>query len=349
MRKLAVLLTIVLVIFIVGCSKEEKKEVQEKSNDGVTNESTETTDPTIYPFTGIETDEDVTNRAVAVMVSNQVQARPQSGLTKADIVFEMLTEGNITRFMAIYQSTEPDVVGPVRSAREYFFTLADNYDAIYVYQGAADFINEMITSQEIEHLQGATYDNDGHLFIREAFRKTPHNSYLQFGAVYDVAAEEGYETSFTYEPLSFLDENSEIDGEDANYVKIDYYGGKPIVEFEYDETTQKYTRYNDQEKSVELESEIPIQVDNVFIVETEHEVIDKELRRAIDIDSGGTAYLLQRGKVQHIEWENRDGRITPVKDGQVVPFVPGQTWINFVQSVPESGVKEQVQIENNEM
>lgn len=346
MRRLFVLFIGILTILVVGCSKdEENNEVQEEPEE--TEKPVEEVEKNIYPFTGIETDEDVTNRAVAVMVSNQVQARPQSGVSKADIVFEMLTEGNITRFMAIYQSMEPDAVGPVRSAREYFFTLADNYDAVYVYSGAANFVNDMIMSRDIEHIHGALYDNDGHLFIREPFRKTPHNLYLQFDAVHEVAKDKGYETNVAYEPLTFLADDEEVNGDDANYVKIDYYGGKPTVEFTYDESTEKYTRFNDDEETIELESEMPIEVDNVFIVEADHEVIDKDMRRAIDIESGGVAYLLQRGKVQHIEWENIEGRITPVKDGQVVPFVPGQTWINFVQTTPEPGVTEQVQIRND--
>lgn len=335
MRKLLVLLAIFLLLFTFGCAKDLNKKDESEGKH-------------MYPFTGIYTDEDVTNRAVAVMVSNQTEARPQTGLSKADIVFEMLTEGNITRFMAIYQSTAPDVVGPIRSAREYFFNLADDYEAIYIYQGAADFIQEKMEKKGTDHIQGALYDDDGHLFVREPFRKSPHNAYLQFDAVYDVAAEKGYEIKKTYEPLLFLDENSEIDGEDANFAKIDYYGGTPTVTFTYDEATGKYTRFNDDEKTIELESEMPIQVDNVLIIEADHQVIDKENRRDIDLHHGKDAYLLQRGKVQYVQWENRDGRITPVKDGQVVPFVPGKTWINVVQTEPEPGVIEQVEILNKE-
>src|SRR5699024_5193607 len=95
--------------------------------------------------------EEVNHRAVAVMVSNQVQARPQSGLTKADIVYEMLTEGNITRFMAIYHSDKPEVVGPIRSAREYFVDLANDMDAVYIYSGAANFVNDLIDEKGLEH------------------------------------------------------------------------------------------------------------------------------------------------------------------------------------------------------
>ena len=338
-KKRLLILIIVITLIAVACSKNDEG-ANEKGS------STKNSGGT-YPFTGIKTDEDVTDRAIAVMVNNHPQARPQSGLLEADIVFEMLTEGDITRFLAVYQSTAPEVVGPVRSAREYFFTLADQYEAIYVYHGAANFINDMIKSRGIENLPGAVHDNDGNLFVRESFRKAPHNSYFQFGAAYDVAEEKGYDTKKNYEPLLFIADDSEVDGEEANSVQINY-SSNSTVGFEYDESTQKYTRYNDGEQTVDLDTQEPIQVDNVFIVETEHSVIDDEQRRFIDIDSGGSAYLLQRGKVQKIDWENQDGRIVPVKDGQVVPFVPGQTWINFVPTSPASGVTEQVEIMNME-
>lgn len=329
-------------VLLIACGKKNADDMEIP----IVNENGEVVEDLIFPYTGIATDELPKERAVAVMVSNQVKDRPQSGLTQADIVYEMLVEGNITRFMAIYHSNPPEAVGPVRSAREYFFTLAQAYEAIYVYQGAANFINDMIMDRNIDHLQGLMYDNDGHLFVREDFRKTPHNSYLQFAAVHDVAAGKGYEVNVEHEALEFLKVDEEINGEPANYVKIDYYGGVPIVEFKYDKQTEKYTRYNDQEITIELDTEALIQIDNLFIVEAEHEVFDDMGRRKIDIESGGTGYLLQKGQVQYVQWENRDGKIIPVKNGEVLPLVPGQTWISFVQTIPEPGVKQQVTIEN---
>ena len=65
--------------------------------------------------------QEVEGRAVAVMINNHPAARPQSGLNKADIVYEVLAEGDVTRFLAIFQSEQPDNVGPVRSARELLY------------------------------------------------------------------------------------------------------------------------------------------------------------------------------------------------------------------------------------
>src|SRR5699024_3580070 len=132
-------------------------------------------------------------------------------------------------------------------------------------------------------------------------------------------------------PLTFLTEEDEVEGEDAQNIQINYAtSGSPVVEFTYDETNESYLRYNDSEQTVELSDETPIEVENVFIAEMDHEVIDKEGRRAIDLESGGNGYLIQKGKGQTVEWENSDGRIVPTKDGEEIGLVKGQTWINII-------------------
>ncbi len=248
-----------------------------------------------------------------------------------------MAEGRITRLLALFQSEKPDAVGPVRSAREYYFELASGYGALYTYHGAANFVNDMIRNRGIEYLDGAMHDDDEYLFKRESFREPPHNSYLQFGSVYDAAENKGYDVSRSYEPLPFASEEeaASISGDAATHIKIVYSDKLTnIVEYQYDADSETYTRYSDGTKMTEMESGEAITTDNIFIVETPHQVIDDAGRREVDITSGGDAYLVQKGKVRQVKWENRDGRIIPVKDGEPVPFVPGKTWINIVPSSP---------------
>ncbi|WP_100012504.1 DUF3048 domain-containing protein [Lentibacillus sediminis] len=355
MRKL-ILGMLAAVLLLAGCAGEEKVarenplkepgvEIKEEAPvvqvaEEATAEDTEESGP-VYPLTGIEADGDLSNnRIISVMVNNHTSARPQSGLSQADMVFEILAEGSITRFLALYQSELPEEIGPVRSAREYYFELANGYNALYVYHGAAGFVNDMIAERGIPHLDGAIYDNNGTLFQRESFRQAPHNSYLQVDGVYPAAEEKGYATSADMEPLPFLtaEETGNLSGDPANHVEV-VYDDSPmeIVEFFYEADTGKYIRYNDGEETVELESGEPIQVDNVFIVESPHQIIDDAGRRAIDLVSGGNGYLIQEGIVREVQWENRDGRIIPVIDGEPAGFVPGKTWINVVPSSPGIG------------
>ncbi|WP_047983121.1 DUF3048 domain-containing protein [Ornithinibacillus californiensis] len=346
MRKFIVL--ILLSIVLVACSKdadskpieEPEEEVEVGNTEPEEVEEPEEVFANVYPLTGIGTNESVDYRIVGVMVNNHSSARPQTGLSEADVVFEILAEGMITRFLALYHSQQPEVVGPVRSAREYYFDLANRYGALYIYHGAAGFVNDMLDNRGIDHIDGAIYDNDGKLFKRESFRVAPHNSYLLFENVYDVATNIGYDVTAEHEPMPFLTEEEVkgIPGVAANHVEI-VYSNNPmeIVEFAYEATTEKYTRYNDREKTVELSTSEPVEVDNIFIVETYHEIIDDVGRRAIDFYASGDALLIQKGKVQQLKWENRDGKIVPVKDGEVVGFVPGKTWINVVPTSPGLG------------
>lgn len=343
MKKIYLLVTLLLFMFLIGCSKDKENPGQDAEGNKVV-EKEKGSKEDVYPLTGVHTNESVDQRAVGVMVNNHPAARPQSGLSQADIVFEMLAEGGITRFLALFQSEQPEIVGPVRSAREYYFELAKGYEALYVYHGAANFVNDMINERGIEHLNGSIYDNDGHLFKRESFRKAPHNSYVLFDAVHDVAETKEYEMTSSVERLKFLDEDETIHGDPASQITVKYpvRNESDVVEFIYDQQTERYTRYESQEQTVELNSEEPIEVDNVFIVEASHEVFDNEGRRKINLEDGGKAYLFQKGKVEQLEWENADGKIIPVKDGKPVGFVVGQTWVNVVPSDP--GIEQSVNI-----
>jgi len=334
-RRKTYFILMIFALLLVACSQEKAEDNDEKSTnlDSKTKPKTEQEENT-YPFTGINTDEAIDQRPVAVMVNNHPKARPQSGLSQADVVFEILAEGSITRFLAIYQSEEPEVVGPVRSAREYYSDLANGYDAIYVYHGAANFVEDMIQERGIENINGASYDNDGQVFKRESFRKAPHNSYLLFDAVNDIAEQKGYEAKTDVATLPFSEnEADDIEGEPGEQVTIAY-DSNWQVQYEYDEDDKHYYRSSDGEPTVELNTEEQIYADNVFIVEAQHEVIDDEGRRAIDFESGGNAYLMQKGKMQEVEWENVDGKMTPVKEGEPIGFVPGKTWVNVVPSSP---------------
>lgn len=344
MKKVIYFLLLVLVL-LAACSKDNEAEnIEEKDN--TIDDKTAPESGQVFPLTGMDADEAVDKRIVGVMVNNHTKARPQTGLSKADMVFEILAEGQITRFLALFQSETPEEVGPVRSAREYYFDLANGYDALYVYHGAANFVNDMIRKRGIDHLNGSLYDNDGILFKRESSRKAPHNSYLQFDAVYDTAEREEYDITHSYKPLPFLDKKAEITGDPANHVTIDYTKNTlgTVVAFDYDKNSGKYIRFSDKEKTVELDSGEPIQVENVFIVETKHKVFDDEGRREVDLTSGGDGYLIQKGKVQQVQWENQDGRIIPLKNGKPIGFVPGKTWVNVVPKSP--GIEQSVTVSN---
>ncbi|MDL4842035.1 DUF3048 domain-containing protein [Aquibacillus rhizosphaerae] len=345
-KKQYFLLFILLFLTVVAACSQDEQVTEEEPDENQQTEVEEPVEPAepefenVYPLTGVPTNDDVDNRIVSVMVNNAPEARPQTGLSKADMVFEILAEGSITRLLAMFHSEQPDVVGPVRSARPYYFNLADDYGALYVHHGAATFIENMLKAGAADYMNGMYYDNDGHLFKRESFRVAPHNSYALFDGIYEVAEEKGYDTTGDYEALSFLteDEVNSISGDQAQEVSFSYNSSNP-VSYTYDSENEVYLRYNGEDQTVDLDledltTETPVELDNVFILETYHEVVDDQGRREVDLQSGGDAYLLQKGKVQELEWKNVDGHIVPFQDGEVVPFVQGKTWVNVIPEDP---------------
>lgn len=287
----------------------------------------------IYPLTGKPVDHKVDRRPFGVMINNHPQARPQSGVYDADVVYEALAEGEITRFLALFQSKQPKIIGPVRSARPYFVKLNNAYDAIYVHHGWSPQAKKLIKSTGTNNLNGLYYD--GTLFHRADFRQAPHNSYIPYKNIEKGVEEKGYKRKADVDPLPFLnqDEIKNLNGDQADGVTIDY-KDKYQVRFAYQSDDGTYQRYSDGGKSVDRETKTPITVSNVLIVAAPHRFIDSYPRRGINLKAGGQALLLQKGKVQKLEWKNVKGRIVPVKDGKTVGFVPGQTWINIIPDDP---------------
>ena len=348
MLKKWLMISAIALLLIVGCSK--KDEVVEPREENTGNEviepevnDQEKEQPFHFPLTGVGSSTEVEGRAVAVMINNHPAARPQSGLYKADIVYELLAEGDVTRFLAIFQSEQPDNIGPVRSARSYYIELAKGYDSLYIAHGNSPDAKEMLDNGYIDALNGLYYD--GTLFKRASFRKAPHNSYISYDHILKGANQNGYEMEQAPSSLLFLTEDQvkELAGEEANHVSISYYDQIFNSSFEYDETLQKYKRFSNEKQTVDYDTEEPVLIDNVLIIETKHRIIDNSGRRDIDLTAGGKAFLIQRGKKIDVEWRNVDGRVLPYKDGNVVGLVPGKTWINVMPTDP--GIEQSISFE----
>ncbi|MEC1524400.1 DUF3048 domain-containing protein [Neobacillus niacini] len=337
MKNWAVAITAVLLL-LTGCNDKEKasdpkepvKEVEEVIQEEVENEL-----PYVFPLTGVGSEAKTDGRAVAVIINNHPKARPQSGLNKADIVYEILAEGDVTRFLAVFQSEKPDNMGPVRSARDYYIDLAKGLDALFIAHGYSEEARELLEREFVDNLNGMVYD--GTLFKRASFRDAPHNSYITYENVLKGAKEKKYSMNQSPPDFHFLSEkdSQSITGDEANTVMISYSASGIFNSiYEYDESVGKYKRYSNGDQTIDYETKEPILLDNLFIIETKHQVIDEAAHKEIDLVSGGSGYLLQKGKVMEVEWKNDNGLIVPIRDGEVVPFVQGKTWVNVVPTNP---------------
>lgn len=288
------------------------------------------------PFTGEKVAEESLQRPILFTINNHPDARPQSGIGSADVVYEMLAEGDVTRFLALYQSQIPTNIGPIRSARSYFVDIAKGLDAFYVAHGYSPEAKTMLTSGTVDNINGMNYD--GTLFQRSRERKAPHNSYMP-GENVEAAAEK-VGASLLYNKkvsFSFYEEQDSVKiGMTANEVKMNYGNvGSFNSVYTYDAETQTYTRTSANTVTIDQLTGEPIELANVLFFEMAHRIIDNEGRRDIDITSGGKAYVAQQGTLREVSWENKDGLLVAIEDdGSEVPLVPGQTWIHFVPTSP---------------
>lgn len=329
-------LFIAMIMIAAGCSKKEPVVQDEEPKRNQTEEQQQELKQEekeyvyFYPLTGLGSEEKIEGRAVAVMINNEPAARPQSGLTEADIVYEVLTESNVTRFLAIFQSEQPKNIGPVRSARDYFIELAKGYDSLYVAHGNSLTAERLLKSGYIDHLNGLYYD--GTLFKRADFRKAPHNSYITFANILKGAEQRNYDMDAAPASLTFLtaEEIEHLSGQTADKISISYNNSKFNSTFEFDKKLRKYKRFSNNEQTVDYETKAPLLVDNIFVVETAHKVVSDVGHREIDLTSGGRAFLFQQGQMFEVEWKNDNGRILPYVNGKPVGLVPGKTWINII-------------------
>lgn len=338
MKKWAVAITAVLLL-LSGCNDKEKangpKQPEKEEVEEVIQEEVENELPYHYPLTGVGSETKTDERAVAVMINNHPKARPQSGLNKADIVYEILAEGDVTRFLAVFQSEKPDNMGPVRSARDYYIDLAKGLDALFIAHGYSEEARELLERDFVDNLNGIVYE--GTLFKRASFRVAPHNSYITYKNVLKGAKENNYSLNQSPPEFQFLseEESKSVAGDEAKSVMISYSAsGVFNSTYEYDESVGKYKRFSNGDQTIDYETKEPILLDNLFIIETSHQVIDEEAHKEIDLESGGSGYLLQKGKVMEVEWKKDNGLIVPIRDGEVVPFVQGKTWVNVVPTNP---------------
>ncbi|MCM3324450.1 DUF3048 domain-containing protein [Cytobacillus kochii] len=340
--------SLVAILLVTGCSKNET--VEDPANEelnGVDNQGEESVDSpeekTVYPLTGIAQEGNGNQRAIAVMINNHPKARPQSGLTQADIVYELLAEGEVTRFLAIFQSEQPDRVGPVRSAREYYIELAKGFNSLYIAHGNSPEAKKMLADEYVDHLNGLYYD--GTLFERVRDRQAPHNSYISFAHIEQGAKEKNYELDGAPAAFAHLtdEEADKLSGSVAEEIAVSYGKDERFdVTYDYDETTKAYKRSSDGEWTTDYDTGDPVLLSNILIIEAKHTVIDGEGRRDIDLTSGGKGYLIQRGMMSEVNWVNKEGRIYPVIDGKEQPLAPGKTWVNVIPQEP--GINQSVTI-----
>ncbi|WP_127496235.1 DUF3048 domain-containing protein [Paenibacillus glycanilyticus] len=334
---------VILLVFISACSSGSGKNAGEAAPSPTLSEEPEATpsaEPTpelsfTAPLTGLKRETDAAARPVAVMVNNLKPARPQSGLTNADVVWEVLAEGGITRLVAIFQSTDKgaDAIGPIRSIRPYLIDIGESYGAILAHSGASNDAYDILQHQDKPYLDEIS--NAGPYFWRSKDRKAPHNLYSELDKLRAGAEKKGYRSDVTVPTYTFAEEGATASGAAASSIQIKFLLKDYKVSYEYDAASGLYKRLVNDEPHTDLNNGEQLSAANVVVLGANHKTLDDVGRLSVDLHAGGSALLFQKGKVVECEWVRAsDNMVRLMKDGAELPFVPGKTFFQVVPNTP---------------
>lgn len=272
------------------------------------------------------------SRPLSIMVENSEGARPQSGLDRANIVYEVLAEGGITRFLAIYYDQDAEEVGPVRSARPYFVSKSLEHQAIYVHVGGSEEAYNFIKEEKIDDINEFV---DFQPFWRSKDRNPPHNLYTSTIKLRKEANKLGYIEMIKKQEYQFeTDINEKLTGRESDSIVIPY-NSIYTVSYKYQPESMKYLRFMNGEPHVDSKTKKQLAIDNIIIQFAETKIIDEEGRLAVDFIGRGEGLLFFKGGSEEIIWEKQNlnsKTIFMYKEGDRIALTPGNAWIQIVPS-----------------
>ncbi|HET7630337.1 MAG TPA: DUF3048 domain-containing protein [Candidatus Saccharimonadales bacterium] len=286
--------------------------------------------PVYYsPLSGRKVDSlALTKRPVtAVMIENSPWARPQSGLKQADVVFEAIAEGGITRFMALYQESQPSLLGPVRSLRPYYAEWGYAFDDSMAHVGGSNAAKRMIRSGkygvDLEQMFNGSY------YWRSKDRYAPHNVYTNFKKLNALNKKKGHTTS-KFDGFERKDDQPSK-SPSAKTINIDISSDLYNVKYVYDAKDDSYWRYMAGKKHMDREKG-QIKPKVVIVIKVSEYTIPGGThgRQDIQTTGSGTCYVFQDGTAQKCTWKKASAKSQLHfldKNGKDIALNRGQTWI----------------------
>jgi hypothetical protein len=267
----------------------------------------------------------------AVVIDNLLDARPQTGLNQASVVYEAPVEGDITRLVGVFAAdVAPATIGPVRSARPYLIDFAAEYGAVLAHVGGSpEALERLETADEVADLD--EFDN-GDFFWRDAERSAPHDAYTSGENLAAFAAEATLpELDFT--AWSFKDDMAASDRPTVSMLEIGASGGDYESDWTYDSTSNSYAHAYGTEPHVDAVTGEAVKARNVLVQFTSVEFIDGAGRKSVATDGTGNAMAAVDGHVYLGTWtkDSLTGR-TVFYDGSgdEIQLNRGLTWVEVV-------------------
>ena len=345
---LSLLITGSIVGYMALGSKEKTQEVSapvvnQQSQEPATKaeppkESPAAEKPVTYlsPYTGEElSKETLESIPFMVIVENSRAARPQSGLSDADIVYETMAEGGVPRFLALFHSSSAKEIGPVRSARPYFISLAKFYNVPFAHCGGSAEALETINKENLMSLNEFT---NGGYYWRDNSRKAPHNLYTSSEKLNKLITNKKYIQASSSQ-LKFNKDFWQESYPTAQRLDIKL---SPYYSTSYNFAEGLYYKNMDGQKIEDKNTGNQLTASNIVIQVTDIKTLDSYGRLDIRQTGTGIGYVFSNGKYLKITWNKADDKSpTVLKDekGREVSLSPGKTWWHLADNKVKLEIK----------
>lgn len=303
--------------------------------------------PALTPswLTGVLVTPEAANlRPLGVMIENHQDARPQSGLSQADLVYEAIAEGGITRFLAIFADPRADIrVGPVRSARTYFVDWATELGAFYAHVGGSSSALKQIAARP------GFYDLNqfsvgSPTFWRDLSQQvaTEHTMYSSTAKLWQYAtATRKYNTKASFTPWKFTDAPAaDSRPTTAQTITVDFSSPQFRVGWTYDPAANTYTRSLAGKPHSDAINNKSITAKTVILHTVAHQMVsgDKGSEWKLSLTGSGSARVFMNGVETAATWQKAGANRTQYFDssGKELVLPRGNIWVEIIH--PETSV-----------
>ncbi len=349
-KVISIILAFILATTLVACGNNDDSQIDlnleadSYSDTYGTVEVTATKDA-YNPLTGLNNmpSDRVGMRPYAISVNNIYDCWPQKGISKADMIVEMETEGGITRMMALYSDTrEVALIGSVRSLRDQFMEAVFPVDPIIVHIGTSIYADRAVKAHNFRTMDGNTLTKA--IYFDRALNGTKAQEHCSFtsGSLIDAMLEDARikpeSTSGNVSFFSFAEEGTTITPSDGAASTVNFRFSKyGDGDFRYDEATKQYLKFQYGGKAqVDADNNNKqLAFDNVVILFADVSTIDNTVLVKVDYSQGGEGYYFSQGQYQKITW-SKDDYANPFKffaaDGSELVLNPGISYLGVVSN-----------------
>lgn len=298
----------------------------------------------VNPLTGEELEEAYTGRPVLFTINNAYACLPQYGLSQLDWMFEVETEGGITRCIGLMTDlSDVGAVGPIRSCRTYFLNLSVSYNAPLFHCGGSSFSdnNQYNIADSLPAWDHVNENASSSYFYRDSNRYNnqgyawEHTLFTSGELMAKAMEAKGYNPT-SNEPVSYgyqFSDDVQLDGQSANKVTVMFQGSKKTI-MEYNAETNLYQAHEYGKDWVDGATGENAAFRNLLVVVTEQTKAASG-HSFYDLDGSGDGYFAVDGKMVPIKWQHKDAEgpfSFTLEDGTPITLGVGSTYCAIIGS-----------------